>query len=730
MNINTILRNTILGGIFIIPFIPFFVSQSMLFPFITGKNFAFRIIVEIIFALWVILALRDEEFRPRFSWLLASVGLFTLFVGLADIFAENSYKAFWSNYERMEGFVTILHLFLYFITVSSVLHLKRWWDALLATWFGSSILMCLYALLQLSGNAVINQGGVRVDGRLGNATYLAVFLLVTFFFGLTILVRKVNDAKNSLLWFFVPALILQLIVLYYTATRGAILGLIGGAVVTGGIMALFSRDSQKVRKAGFISLGVVVLVLGIFFSVRNTEFVKTSPVLSRFASLSVEEVKTQGRFFIWPMAIEGFKERPLLGWGQDGFNHVFNAKYDPRMYAQEQWFDRAHSVPLDWLVATGILGFLGYLSMLLVLYYYIWKGKDGGFSLLEKSLFTGLLSAYIFQGLFVFDNLVSYILFFSLLAMFHSFSGGKKIHIPHVFTAQMGRNVVAAVVVVLFATSFYFFNWKPIRASQTMIDALTTLRTSGPSEEALNLFEKVFAYNTFGSAEAREQLATSANLFGNAQVSKEVQQRFIEISVRELSKQVEEAPRDARYRLFRGVFYRAVGDNQKALEDLYEARKLSPRKQTILFELGTTLAADGKKEEALKILQEAWELEPSNMEARMILGLTALSLGEEEIAKGALEGVSQGSLYFDDRFVGVLAGQSKWNELVRVFSYRIENGADTVDNNVSLAVAYLKIGNRARSIEVLKRVAGRDPQYKQQMEYFIGEIEAGRDPSQ
>jgi hypothetical protein len=43
-------------GLFIIPFLPLYVSSSMLFPFITGKNFAFRIITEVIFIFWVWLA--------------------------------------------------------------------------------------------------------------------------------------------------------------------------------------------------------------------------------------------------------------------------------------------------------------------------------------------------------------------------------------------------------------------------------------------------------------------------------------------------------------------------------------------------------------------------------------------------------------------------------------------------------------------------------------------------
>jgi hypothetical protein len=70
MNMNRILRYICIVGIFIIPFIPLIVVNSYFFPFITGKGFAFRIIVELIFGAWMILAVTDPAYRPRKSWML------------------------------------------------------------------------------------------------------------------------------------------------------------------------------------------------------------------------------------------------------------------------------------------------------------------------------------------------------------------------------------------------------------------------------------------------------------------------------------------------------------------------------------------------------------------------------------------------------------------------------------------------------------------------------------
>ena len=133
LTFNTILRYLLIGGIFLIPFIPFYVAQGMFFPFITGKNFAFRILVELMLGGWFMLAWRDPRYRPRFSWILAA---YTLFMGvtiIADLFGENLFRSFWSNFERMDGLVNYLHFFAYFLIISSVLHTERLWQRFFQT---------------------------------------------------------------------------------------------------------------------------------------------------------------------------------------------------------------------------------------------------------------------------------------------------------------------------------------------------------------------------------------------------------------------------------------------------------------------------------------------------------------------------------------------------------------------------------------------------------------------
>src|SRR3989338_3383169 len=222
------LRRVVFVGLFAIPLIPFLVFSDFFFPFITTKAFTWRIIIEIVFAAWVLLVLLDASYRPKRSLILYSLFIFLGIIGLADLLGVAPLKSFWSNFERMEGFITLLHLGMFFVVISSVfkeVDWKRWWNVSLV----ASFLMVLYCILQIIGLKAINQGGVRVDGTLGNAIYLAVYMLFHIFIALLFLRREWQNV--ALRWVYGLLILAQTIVLYYTATRGAILGLLAGLLV-------------------------------------------------------------------------------------------------------------------------------------------------------------------------------------------------------------------------------------------------------------------------------------------------------------------------------------------------------------------------------------------------------------------------------------------------------------------------------------------------------------------
>jgi len=738
MALDKFLRSTIFLGLFAVPFTVLFVPSEMFFPFISGKNFAFRIIVEIIFAAWLLLAYRDAAYRPKKEWMLYALTGLIAILALADFFGANPYRSFWSNYERMEGLVGHLHLFAFFVVMSTMLAAERLWDRFFHTSLGVSVLVGIYGLFQLAGKAEIHQGGVRLDATLGNAIYLAVYMLFHIFLAALFLARE--GTSKGARFVYGAIMLLDLFILYHTATRGAILGLLGGAVLASLLIIVQQRDNARLRK--FAALGIVatlVLVGGIFVG-RNSEFVRESPVLSRFITLppsmvelakgiisgdcSAEmETTIRSRCLVWRMSLQGALEQPLLGYGQENYIQVFNKHYNPSMYAQEPWFDRSHNVFFDWLIAGGIFALLLYLSLFSIALYYLFR-RGNTFSNIERAILTGLLAGYFFQNLSVFDNLLSYILFYSILA-YVAFRGATKGSEPLLLARPGNRSffaVYSGLVAVLLLLSLYFANLKPIFASTTLIEAL---KPQESLDKNLQLFEDAIGYGTFGSGEAREQLYQGAVRIRSMNVPAETKQKFYDVTLREGARQIEENPGDARYELFHASFLRAYGQHDEALAHLERARALSPKKQAILFELGTTLIAKGDYRGALEVFKEAYELEPAFSQARLLYAVAALYAREDKVANEHLMALYGTTLPADDRVLSAYIARGENSKAITILENRLATDPTNVQYRIALAELYLKLGNRTRAIAELRRLIADHPEYKTEAEAFIVQIERG-----
>lgn len=724
MTLDSFLRKTAYAALFAVLLTPFIVSESLFFPFITGKNLFFRVMVEIAFAAWAVLALRDASVRPRRSPILWSMAAFTVAIGISNAFGVNPWKSFWSNFERMEGYITILHLFAYFVVATGMLRTERLWKRFMESSIWASGAVSLYALFQLFGWAVINQGGTRVDSTLGNATYLAVYALFNIFFALIVLAKDSTVWKR---WTYGAIIALNLIALYNTGTRGAVLGLLAGAVVFAALVAAFDRKERRKRVVAGYALGAVaVLVVG-FVAVKDASFVQQSPVLSRFASISLGDVKTQGRYYIWPMAIEGIKEKPLFGWGQENFNYVFNAKYDPRMYGHEQWFDRAHNAVLDWGIAGGLVGLAAYLSIFASAAYLLWK-KAHEASFTEKALLTGLGVAYFANNMFVFDNVTSYIMFGAFLAyiQFRSTRLAKPVFDGMGEASAAAARYAGAAALVALVFCVYFFNWRAYATASSLLDALrySSIDPVQPAR-ALEAFEKAASYKTVGRGEVVERIVESVPRMNADENPIELRQRFFDLAAEAVERQLAATPGDARYELFAGTFYNLYGAKGPAREHLYNAYELSPTKQTILFTLGSFYLNNGQAGDAVATFKEAYELEPSNELAATYYAMSLVAMGLEAQARAFLLEATGSDDMTSDVFVQAFASAGDWKRVVSIFEARVAADPQNLTELQALAAAYLQVGDDEGAIATIRRMVQIEPAFASTGEEYIRQIRAG-----
>jgi len=613
---------------------------------------------------------------------------------------------------------------------SSILFKEKLWERFFQTSLGVSSIVGVYGILQLAGKLTINQGGVRLDATFGNASYLAVYTLFHIFIAAFLMARK--GTSSTARYIYGAIILLNSFILYHTATRGAILGLIGGALLCTLLIAFFEKENKKVRKISIGIIASILIIVGLFMLVKDSTFVRDSTVLNRFATISLQERTTQSRFIIWDMAIQGAKEHPVLGWGQENFNLIFNKYYDPRLYKQEPFFDRAHNVFLDWFTAAGFLGLLSYLGIFAAILFLIWRNKVNAFSIIEKSILTGLLSAYFFHNLFVFDNIVSYILFFSVAA----YVGARASQISVVIPERTGtynqtiRYAIISIVIILFIPIMYFVNIKPILANKALLQGIAPQEKG--IEENLSQFKKAISYNTFGDQEIREQLIQVSGSIRNLNVTEDLKGRFFDLAYSEMLKQIEGEPDDARHELFLGSFLNAFGMHDEAISHLQRAIELSPKKQAMYLEFGTVYVNKKEYEKALEIMKYAYELDTNYKDARNIYAVTAIYSGDYKLAEDLIMPVFGTMSVDDNRFLNAYAEVGKYDLVIEIWKNRIEklqsSGEDNAQYHVSLAAAYLEHGQRNMAIKELEKTIELNPEFKDQGQYYIDEIRAGRNP--
>ncbi len=411
------------------------VSPGTLFPFIVGKYAWFRVAVDLAAIAFLVGLFKDgtgEMFaRIRSVFREPLVIAVTIFAGiflLAGFFGE--------------GGLQMLHLYAFFLLLVLLFRNEDGWHRLFRWALAGGVLMALYGLcagLDVAGfiGTRFSSPGFRFEGSIGNPAYVAAFSLFMLFYAAQLFFAKYWRRP------FTPGGVTLMIlalaflrVFFSAATRGAFLGLLAALVLGVGY---FVYAHRAWRKWLIIGVAAVVLLTGSLVCFKDMPLVKSIPG-SRIFDISFSAATFQDRATMWKIAVDGWKERPLLGWGPENYIKVFDRHFDTAYFVPSKgfgaWFDRAHSIYFDYLAETGILGLLSFLSIFVLFFVRLlaaWarsarlplqNGKPhnitpppaGAGVVASRAFLLAALVAYLVQGIVLFDVLPIYVNVFTVLA--------------------------------------------------------------------------------------------------------------------------------------------------------------------------------------------------------------------------------------------------------------------------------------------------------------------------
>ncbi len=471
--------------LYLIPFSVVIVSVSTLFPFIVGKYVFFRAAVGLALIFFLLGLLFQDKSLVVSRWLsvifkrplVIAVSLFALIFVLAGFFGVDPAFSFWSNFERGEGGLQMFCLGIFFLLISLLFREKKDWQMMFWVSIIAALLMIFYGigagLKYFDAETVVRNiggvpqktltgeggflyqtfksfvgpdfrgSGVRFAGSIGNPAYVATYLVFILFYCLYLFIdcakEKKKNIKNLLLSpkiIFLTAIMAIFIIFFFlAATRGAFIGLIAALLFLFLYLGFSIKTWRKRLSAGIVLL---LLAVGGLIYFKDAPLIKSFPG-SRIFDISFKTENFQNRTVIWKMAIDGFKERPILGWGPENFMSVFDKYYNPKHYSTTAgfgaWYDRAHNIYLDYLIQAGILGLLSFLGIFAVFYRQLIKFQISSLKskildkniLFKNALIFALPLAYLIQGLVLFDILPTYINLFLFLGFAaHKFSENKR----------------------------------------------------------------------------------------------------------------------------------------------------------------------------------------------------------------------------------------------------------------------------------------------------------------
>jgi O-antigen ligase/tetratricopeptide (TPR) repeat protein len=755
-------------GVFLLFLTPLVLVRSTTFPALIPKAIYFRVLVEIIFFLYVLLLLRNPKYLPKFSLLFIVILIYFEVLGFSTWKSINPERSFWGTMERMEGFINFLHIFAFYLVLVGVFKERRDWINLLRFAVLVSLPVGITGILQRLGVQYFfpDPTDPRISAALGNSVfygnYLTLVILLAFFLGIV----EEKSRLKILFWFIA---FYNFVLLVLTATRSAWVGIFFALFFLAFCYLFLVRGKEKERQAVLFGIFIILLFFLLFLLFVKAGILPENYIIDRYYRTWSEVITLKSqRFAVWKLGIAAWKDSPVFGYGLESFSYIYDKYYKSsllELIPETLFFDRAHNKIVDILVMTGIVGLISYLAIFAVAIFLIfknWKQQSIPFS---SFIFIAFILDHFVQNIASFDTINSYLLLFLVLGFVdfnfrnrknkdrqeskaNSYSISQFIKKKSKINPKIiliGKIVIASLA---FYLTFYaiFINIRFASISVKLAKAYHLIN-NGRMEDGFRLLEAASNGPDFTKLEAyyysAETIFFAPSVWqdenSRKQFSKEIQK--ITRPLEEILDKKSEIFQLRGYlmlaRIYRSIYL--IENDKKYLEDeervLGKAMELSPEHPAAYRLAGNMRFHQNRKEEGLVLFGKAYELDKNLARFYDGIGMAFIETGEK--AKGVEN--SRKSLRFGDFYTKENFKMKKVWEIAETYEELkdYKNMADFYEEVIekypggkpdpqlfaSLSTVYAKIGDKKKARETAYKMLQIYPELKSQAEQFLNNLE-------
>jgi len=371
-----------------------------------------RTIALVMAVVWLVKLIEERAHGRRdlgFSWQTPLVypTLFTVVVYLISTALSVSPRtSLFGSYQRLQGTYSTLAYVTIFLVILQGLRSRVQLDRLLTVVILNSLPIALYGLVQRNRLDPLPWGGNvtrRVASNMGNAIFVAAYMIMAA----PPTLSRVVDAFRSILTddetgpadmlraaVYIFIFFVQLIAIWYTKSRGPLMGLMAGLGVwiVLGFLALRRVLNRRIWRGIWLGTLATALVMVVVFFLINPggplhEWALDTPVNRVARVLQYRSGTGMVRNLIWQGSLDlilphepiwyppteahpqGHSDplnvlRPLVGYGPESMYVAYNSFYPPLLGQYESRTaspDRSHNETMDAWVTRGFLGFVSYL---------------------------------------------------------------------------------------------------------------------------------------------------------------------------------------------------------------------------------------------------------------------------------------------------------------------------------------------------------------------------------
>lgn len=792
-------------GLYVVAFMPligidpFF--KNFLSPFHFGKVMMFRAAIEIIAVFYIFLIMSDRRFLPKPTLFFWAMTAFTVAFGLATITSINVYQSFVGTLERMGGWYTFAHFWIFVVMMMSVFRTKDDWYRFLKISVCVSLVSTLYGFLQktnISPEIIIGGGGrTRMFGSIGNTALFAGYTIVNVIFAFLLCARPssrtanpwlmvstnaflallafmvllfpASVASSALAIFLILAVItvviiavsipdarylwsciatLGVIAVLSTAVRGSVAAVVISTALFSVLcsIAAYSNPSLKpLRNVMLTIAGVLILFQVSLIAAHDTNFVRSHSILSRLSDVSTSTRTVNTRLWAWQAGLDGWNDSPktmLLGWGPENFNVPFSVHFNPKFFSgpgAETLFDRAHNMFVEVFVTMGLVGFVSYIGMFVVLFLMLWRmykrSADTENRLAAITLASGIV-AYMIHNAFIFDTSANFLIFFTMAGLIQFLSTDRivdakakpvpvSLGVPSTlrYTAVLLAGVVSAYLV-------YQTNFVPILANYASTRGIVA-SWSGDQALAISKFKQALAYDVFPIYELRHRYAQYVlENYSSFEKQKINGGETLYDAAKEVSKNFFSNLDYLPY-LYVSRIYIVLGQsdpkspfNDMALENSKKAAEIAPKFVRTYFEVGQAYLNKKDFPNAIKAFQTAVDLNPEVNISYWYLGVTQIEAGDSTAGlatmKKAIElGYEPSSENDLARLITAYAKLNDYAALVPLYEKLVTVKPSNAEYHARLAAIYVKVNNIDGAVREAHAAAKLDPSFEAEARQFV-----------